>query len=70
LTYTRSAQAFAEVDASPEVLFEYLDDPRRIGTHMQRPSTMMLGGRMSYVLDAAAGRAVGSVIRMRTEWLR
>ncbi|MDK1491180.1 SRPBCC family protein [Sinorhizobium sp. 7-81] len=64
MTYTRSAQAIVDVAASPNALFDYLDDQARLGSHMQKPSMMMLGGQMSYELDDAQGRAVGSVIRM------
>jgi hypothetical protein len=58
-------QKVVEVPASPETLFGYLDDVRRLAGHMERPSAMLVGARMSYELDAAAGSAVGSVIRMR-----
>ena len=64
MTYTHSAQTVVSVAASAEALFDYLDDQARLGSHMQKPSMMMLGGRMSYVFDEAQGRAVGSVIRM------
>ncbi|WP_234841878.1 hypothetical protein [Sinorhizobium meliloti] len=47
------------------MLFDYLDDQASLGSHMQKPSMMMLGGRMSYEFDEARGRTVGSVIRMR-----
>ncbi|MET4686236.1 SRPBCC family protein [Sinorhizobium fredii] len=65
MTYAHSAQAIVDVAASPEALFDYLDDQVRVGSHMQKPSMMMLGGRMSYEFDDAQGRAVGSVIRMQ-----
>lgn len=64
MTYTHSAQTVVSVAASAEALFDYLDDQARLGSHMQKPSMMMLGGRMSYAFDEAQGRAVGSVIRM------
>lgn len=52
------------IASSPEALFDHLDDPARFGRHMAKPSLMMLGGSMSYLLDEAKGRAVGSIIRM------
>lgn len=52
------------VATSPERVFEYLDDPTRLGRHMSKPSGMMLGGSMSYEFDERGGREVGSVIRM------
>ncbi|AFL52507.1 hypothetical protein ABIE78_001612 [Sinorhizobium fredii] len=65
MTYAHSAQALADIGTSPEVLFDYLDDQASLGSHMQKPSMMMLGGRMSYEFDDAQGRTVGSVIRMQ-----
>ena len=53
-----------DVATSPERLFEYLDDPTRLGGHMTKPSGMMLGGSMSYDVDERGGREVSSVIRM------
>ncbi len=61
-----------EVAAEPAALFDYLDDKERLAAHMTKPSMMMMGGRMAYEFDAAKGRALGSVIRMRADflWLR
>ncbi len=50
--------------ATPQEVFDFLDDPERIGAHMSRESPMMLGGTVEYRLDAARGREVGSVIRI------
>lgn len=55
----------ADIAASAEVLFDYLDDQASLGSHMQKPSMMMLGGRMSYEFDEAKGRAAGSSIKMQ-----
>lgn len=65
MSYARSAEAVADVAASPKTLFDYLDDQASLGSHMQESSMMMLGGRMSYAFDGARGRVVGSVIRMQ-----
>ncbi|MBD9638734.1 SRPBCC family protein [Ensifer sp. ENS07] len=65
MSYARSAEAVADIAASPETLFDYLDDQATLGSHMQEPSMIMLGGRMSYSFDNSAGRAVGSHISMR-----
>lgn len=54
----------SSIAVAPEVLFDHLDDPAQFGRHMAKPSLMMLGGSMSYVLDSAGGRAVGSRITM------
>ncbi len=64
MRYARSAVRTVRTRASPEDVFERLDDPTVLGSHMQKPSMMMLGGTMRYELDEGRGRAVGSVIRM------
>ncbi len=72
MTYTYAADSIAEVAATAEALFDCLDDQARLGAHMEKPSAMMLGGRMIYQFDAAQGRAAGAVIRMRGNilWLK
>jgi len=62
--YAFHRKASARVSASPEGVFERLDDQSRLAEHMARSSAMMGGGRMTYAFDEAQGRAVGSVIRM------
>jgi hypothetical protein len=62
--YRHTRAAKAEVCATPAVLFDYLDDAARLGAHMEKPSMMMMGGRMTYAFDEAEGRATGSVIKM------
>jgi hypothetical protein len=57
------------VRATPREVFDYLDDPERIGAHMSGGSLMMAGGSMHYHLDAEAGRRVGSVIRVEGRML-
>jgi len=64
MTYAHAAESVADVAASAEMLFDYLDDQARLGSHMQKPSMMILGGRMSYEFDEAKGRDVGSVMKM------
>ncbi|MCZ0964496.1 SRPBCC family protein [Paracoccus benzoatiresistens] len=64
MAYVFSKAVEAVVPAAPEDVFAVLDDPRRLGRHMERPSMMMLGGSMHYTLDEQEGRAVGSVIRV------
>ena len=64
MIYAHSAEAVVTVATSVDTLFDYLDDQEHLGSHMQKPSMMMMGGRMTYEFDEARGRAVGSVIRM------
>jgi len=65
----RHAEARVRVNASAERLFNYLDDPERLGAHMQERSAMMMGGRMVYKFDESKGREIGSVIRMGGRFL-
>jgi hypothetical protein len=64
-SYALIEEATATVRAPADALFDYLDDQARLGTRMEKPSMMMMGGRMRYEFDAAKGRAEGSVITMR-----
>jgi len=52
------------VSADPAILFDHLDDPRRLGGHMEKPSWRTLGSAMKYSFDQHEGRAVGSVITL------
>lgn len=61
---TSRRESTALVAASPEVLFDWLDDPARLGAHMSGFSVMMGGGAMSYEFDNNQGRALGSRIKL------
>lgn len=60
----RHFEATVEVAAERAELFAYLDDLTRLAAHMERPSMMMGGGKMTYAFDEGQGRAVGSHILM------
>lgn len=64
MTYSDHYRAEAMLPASAEQVFAYLDDPRRLVGHMSKRSWMMAGGKMSIDVDAAGGRAPGSLIRL------
>jgi hypothetical protein len=59
----------AHIAAAPPALFAFLDDLRRLSSHMERRSWMMLGSTMAIETDARRGREVGSLIRMRARVL-
>jgi hypothetical protein len=69
VSFDKHEEAIVAVAAPPEAVFAYLDDPRSLGGHMEKPSAMMMGGSMRYAFDAAGGRAVGSVITMKGDVL-
>jgi hypothetical protein len=58
-------ESITDVAASPQALFDYLDDPRRLGSHMEKGSWRTAGASMAFELDGAQGRSVGSRIRLR-----
>jgi hypothetical protein len=62
MPYTFSHASEVRVPFAPATVFEILDDPLRLGRHMEKPSPMMLWGSMRYRLDEKGGRDVGSVI--------
>ena len=65
MAHTHHQAANVVVNAAAEAVFDHLDDQSRLGGHMEKPSAMMMGGRMAYEFDAGKGRAVGSMIKMR-----
>lgn len=69
MAYARHDELSVTVSAAPTALFDHLDDQERLAAHMNKPSMMMMGGRMFYEFDAARGRAVGAVIRMGGNFL-
>lgn len=67
--YTYHDHVEAIIPASQAEVFAHLDDHTRLAAHMEKRSMMLLGGRMTYELDDAQGRAVGSEIRMGGSFL-
>lgn len=61
---SRHVEAHESLAAAPTKVFDRLDNQRRLGAHMGKPSIMMGGGHMTYDLDEGGGQAVGSHIRM------
>jgi len=58
-------QSVTAIQGAPGAVFDYLDDPKRLGAHMEKPSAVMLGGNMRYAFDSGGGRTIGSVIAMQ-----
>ena len=57
-------ESSALVSASPEQVFAYLDDHKRLASHMSQPSWRMGWSSMQTNFDAFAGQEIGSHIRM------
>ena len=53
-----------DVAADAQHLFAFLDDHRRLASHMEKPSLMMAGATLRVETDELKGQAVGSVIRV------
>jgi uncharacterized membrane protein len=53
------------LNAPVEAAFSYLDDFRKLSSHMEQSSGMMMGSRMTIEMDERAGRVVGARVRMR-----
>lgn len=60
----RSFETVVDIAASPEQVFDRLDDQTRLAGHMEQPSAMMGGGRVTFEFDEGRGQAVGSHIKM------
>lgn len=69
MNFVFHGESSGHVAAAPGVLFEHLDDPRRLASHMESGSAAMAGARMSIETDRLQGKAIGSVIRMRGRML-
>lgn len=65
----RHCETALPLQASAATAFTYLDDHARLSAHMSKSSWMMAGSQMSIETDAAAGRAVGSLIKIRGAFL-
>ena len=55
----------AALNAPVETAFAYLDDFKKLSSHMESSSGMMFGSKMEIETDNAQGRAVGSHVWMR-----
>ncbi len=53
-----------ELNTTPEQAFEFLDDPKKLSSHMGKSSMMMAGSKMEMMLDQSQGRGVGAEIIM------
>jgi hypothetical protein len=69
MNYAHREEVVRSIRTTSEDLFAYLDDQVIIVSHMEKPSAMMLGGSMRYILDEDRARKVGSVIRMEGRFL-
>jgi hypothetical protein len=62
--YERHYAESITVDAGTEDVFSFADDFSSLSSHMNKSSTMMMGGRMQISFDDGRGRRVGSHVQM------
>lgn len=53
-----------ELKTTAEEAFDFLDDPKKLSSHMGKSSMMMAGSKMDMKLDQRQGRGVGAEIIM------
>lgn len=65
IMYSRHEEYEGKVTASPDELFELLDDQTRLSAHMTKRSWKMGWGKTDVFLDDQRGKAIGSHIVIR-----
>lgn len=63
--YERHYEEHVTLPVGAEKIFSYADDFSRLSSHMNKSSSMMMGGSMETLLDEGRGQAIGSHIRMK-----
>ena len=63
--YERHYEEKVRIPAGAGEIFSYADDFSQLSSHMNKSSSMMMGGRMETSLDNARGKSVGSHLRMK-----
>jgi hypothetical protein len=62
--YSHHSESAAVVPTSPENLFAFVDDHRRLSSHMSQSSWKMGGGKMEMDVDDGGGKRLGSKMRL------
>lgn len=52
------------IPAAPQEIFDFVNDPDRLSSHMSQSSWMMGGGRMAVSVDEGRGQKPGSHIKL------
>lgn len=64
IPYSYQLEKSVNLNANINAAFDYLDNPKRLASHMSQSSWMMAGSHMSVKLDKSEGRSVGANIKM------
>ena len=62
--YERHSEGSVSVPASTFEVFSFIDDHKRLASHMKKTSWMTGGGRMDVTIDSGQGQAIGSHVTM------
>jgi hypothetical protein len=63
--YERHYEENVTLPVGAEEIFSYVDDFTKLSSHMNKSSSMMMGGSMETSLDEGRGQAIGSHVRMK-----
>lgn len=58
--YAKYAETSGLIEASPKLIYEFLDDQANLSAHMRQSSGMMFGASMDIHMEADHTRSVGS----------
>lgn len=64
-TYERHHEENVRLPVGADEIFSYADDFSKLSSHMNKSSSMMMGGSMQTSVDQARGQAIGSHVRMK-----
>jgi hypothetical protein len=64
-TYERHYEESVTLPVEAQEVFSYADDFSKLSSHMNKSSSMMMGGSMETLLDEGRGRSIGSHVRMK-----
>jgi len=62
--YERHYEQPVRLPVGTAELFSYADDFSKLSSHMNKSSSMMMGGSMETIVDHERGQAIGSHVRM------
>lgn len=61
--------SYVDISVSPEQLFDFLNNPYNLSSHMSKSSLMMMGSKMKIETDIEKGQKLGSEIRLTGKFL-
>ena len=65
--YERHSERTVSIPVSASDVFSFIDDHKRLASHMDKSSWMTGGGRMDVTIDARRGQAIGSHTTMSSK---